>query len=290
MIDRYLIRYFLAVVDQSTFSRAAAHCNVTQPTLSAGVAKLERLLGTALFLRSNQRVQLTDAGSRFLIHSRRIENEFNMAQRVSSKAKEGPILRVGILRSVPTRFASAAVKEIGGRGHAKSLELLDGNERDLASALVRGRIDVALGIVARGGDESFEQPLREEAYSIAMGEAHPLAGRASIDAEDLAEDVMIVRRHCEALSEISRYFTQRGVRPHFALRTTNDDQVMQMIVAGLGITVMPDSFKLDGIVRPRLSGLTLRRTIGLIYGAKATHLRTDPPPFLKALGEAVSQG
>ena len=46
MLDRYLLRYFLAVVDQGNFSRAAAHCNVSQPTLSVGIAKLERTLGS----------------------------------------------------------------------------------------------------------------------------------------------------------------------------------------------------------------------------------------------------
>ena len=55
MIDRYLIRYFLAVVEQGNFSRAATHCNISQPTLSVGIAKLERTLGIFLFVRSNQR-------------------------------------------------------------------------------------------------------------------------------------------------------------------------------------------------------------------------------------------
>ena len=49
MIDRYLLRYFLAVVDQGTFSRGASHCRVTQPTLSVGIAKLETLLGQPRF-------------------------------------------------------------------------------------------------------------------------------------------------------------------------------------------------------------------------------------------------
>ena len=56
MIERYLLRYFLAVVDQGNFSRAAVHCNVSQPTLSAGISKLENALQRQLFTRTNQRV------------------------------------------------------------------------------------------------------------------------------------------------------------------------------------------------------------------------------------------
>ncbi|MCP1472322.1 DNA-binding transcriptional LysR family regulator [Sphingobium sp. OAS761] len=79
MLDRYLLRYFLAVVDQGNFSRAAAHCTMSQPMLSVGIARLERTLGMALFVRSNQRVELTGGGTRFLAHARRIEREFNLA-------------------------------------------------------------------------------------------------------------------------------------------------------------------------------------------------------------------
>ena len=56
IMDSYLIRYFLAVVEAGNFSRAAAQANVSQPTLSVGVAKLERQLGAQLFDRTNRRV------------------------------------------------------------------------------------------------------------------------------------------------------------------------------------------------------------------------------------------
>ena len=81
MIDRYLIRYCLGVVDQGSFSAAAASARVTQPTLSAGIAKLEALLGQQLFDRSGRRVRLTEAGTRFVDHARRIEAEFAAAER-----------------------------------------------------------------------------------------------------------------------------------------------------------------------------------------------------------------
>src|SRR3546814_1920653 len=75
MIDRYLLRYFLAVVDTGSFSKAAAQANVTQPTLSVGIGKLERLIGATLFHRTSRRVHLTEAGSRLLPHARRRSEE-----------------------------------------------------------------------------------------------------------------------------------------------------------------------------------------------------------------------
>lgn len=282
MLDRYLIRYFLAVVDQGNFSRAAAHCNVSQPTLSVGIAKLERTLGSALFLRSNQRVALTDAGTRFLTHARRIEREFNLALQSLGDGAGASALRLGVLASVPGEIIAAAVAETGPT-HGARLELLFGTERELTGHLAKGRIDAALTLVERGGARFAERPVLREGYALALGADHPLAGQDAIEAAQLASEVMIVRRHCEALSETSRHFTERGVRPHFALRTTNDERVVQMVAAGLGLTVMPLCYRAEGMARPRLAGFDLVRTIGWAATADGEALLNDPPPLMQAI-------
>ncbi|MFX9089529.1 LysR family transcriptional regulator, partial [Acinetobacter baumannii] len=62
MIKRNHIRHFLAVADAGSFVAAAARLHVTQPTLSAGIAELERLVGSRLFVRDRRHVRLTEAG------------------------------------------------------------------------------------------------------------------------------------------------------------------------------------------------------------------------------------
>lgn len=283
MLDRYLLRYFLAVVDQGNFSRAASHCNVSQPTLSVGIAKLERELGASLFLRSNQRVQLTAAGSVFLTHARRIEIEFNNAHRAMSLTDTTPLLRIGILLSIPSDRIGRAVRAAARLDHAAPIEIVYGTERELIGYLARGRIDVALTLVGRGSGRFLEIPLSSETYGLALSFDHPLAQRKQIAAEELADNAMIVRRHCEALAETSRHFTERGIRPRFSLRSTNDDQVLQMVAAGLGVTVMPMSFEHPGVARPRLSGFEMERTIGFALGHEAEHLGTDMPALMVAI-------
>jgi DNA-binding transcriptional LysR family regulator len=279
MLDRYLLRYFLAVVDQGSFSRAAIHCNVSQPTLSVGIAKLERTVGTSLFIRSNQRVELTDAGTRFLTHARKIEREFNAALQGMGVGDSLPSFRIGILSSVPSGIVADAVRA-SAPGRESRFEMLFGSERELTGHLAKGRIDVALTLVGRGGERFLEKPVHSEGYALAMSVDHPLANRTSIGADQLGGEVMIVRRHCEALSETSRFFTERGVRPHFALRSTNDDQVMQMVSAGLGITVMPRGFHSDAMVRPALAGFDLARTLGWAAAQSAESMLHAPTPFM----------
>ena len=96
MIERYLLRYFLAVIDSGTFTAAAAQMAVSQPTLSAGIAKLEREVGAKLLRRSSQRIELTEAGSQFAVHARRIEREFNLAAATVGGIAQPATLRLGV--------------------------------------------------------------------------------------------------------------------------------------------------------------------------------------------------
>ena len=289
MLDRYLLRYFLAVVDQGNFSRAAHYCNVSQPTLSVGIAKLERELGLPLFVRSNQRVELTDGGTRFLAHARRIEGEFNLAVQSMGRTETLPSLRLGILSSVAGGIIAASVAQVRPERQHR-LELLFGSERELTGHLAKGRIDAALTLVERGSDRFPERAICTEGYALAMAADHPLAGNSEIGADLLANEAMIVRRHCEALSETSRFFIERGVRPHFALKSTNDERVLQMVGAGLGITVMPCCYAAEGVTRPRLTGFNLTRTLGWAATEQAEPLLRDMPPLMADISNRLTAG
>lgn len=285
MMDRYLLRYFLAVVDQGNFSRAAIHANVSQPTLSAGIAKLERGLGVLLFHRSNQRVQLTGDGARFLPHARRIERDFTIAQQAMTGSATRPLLRLGILSSIPADPVARAIESFG---EPAEIELMFGTERELVNQLGRGRIDLSLSIVGRPGSRFLEEAVVTEGYRMVMPATHPLAGRADVAAEDFADAAMIVRRHCEMLPEISRHFTGRGIRPRFALRSTNDERVLRMVGAGLGVTVMPASHVSARTAMARLRGFDAERTLGFQAGEGHAHLIAPGNPLPDALRVQLS--
>ncbi len=271
MIDRYLLRYFLSVIDQGNFSRAAAACNVSQPTLSVGIAKLERETGRPLFHRTNKRVELTEAGVRFAVHARRIEAEFALAERAVAGAGATSTVRLGVLTTLPQAWIDRLLADPAVAG--ERFELVEGRERELVERLSRGRIDLALTIIRPDQHRFTAEPLLEEGYALALPATHPLANRAEIEAEELAGETMIVRRQCEVLADTSRHFTARGVRPFFAARTTNDERALALVRAGVGITVMPAGYVAAGVARPRIAGFMIRREIGLLFGHHAAGWR-----------------
>lgn len=289
MIDRYHLRYFLAVIDQGNFSKAAAACNVSQPTLSVGISKLEKTLGKTLFNRTNRRVELTDAGARLVGYARRIEDSFALAERDILGTEGTATVRIGVLVTTPRRWIERFLIAHRSAGAGERIEIVEGRERDLQERLSRGRIDVALTIIRDKPGKAKSERLFTEGYSLAVAATHPLADRAVIGGEELINEPMIVRRHCELLSETSRYFTARGVRPFFAARTVSEDRAMSYVRTGLGVTVMPDGFIGVGVARPQLKDFPFTRDIGLVF---APHIEGDVlgwSPAIRLLGKTIEQ-
>lgn len=270
MIDRYLVRYFLAVVDQGNFSRAADQCHVAQPTLSVGIAKLEKLLDCQLFERNPRRVALTAAGSRFARHARRIESEFLDAERETGAGAPNRALRLGVVTTFPAALLGAALAAVAA---GEALEIVEGRPRELDVLLDRGRVDAVLSVVGRR-----QLPTRtvvREGYAMALAADHWLAGRATVEAEELAGETMLVRRHCEALPAISRFFTSRGVRPAMVAKTYSDARALDYVRAGLGITMIPECLATAGVALVRVNGFDETRTIGVQTLAEAAGLLAD---------------
>lgn len=262
MMDLYLIRYFLAVVETGNFTRAAERVFVTQPTLSAGIKKLEQQLGHELFERTNRRVFLTDAGTRFLPRARSILHECNMAQQVLDDASQTPVLRIGVLTTISNRAVAGLLQQFSVSGFDVAFEVFDGTEQELENRLEDRSLDFALSLY-RGETESRALPLHREPYVFIVSKDHHLADRTSVSASDLAEDYMIVRSRCEVLSETSRYFTDRNVRPRLVYRTANDSRAIAMVSAAVGGTVVPKSLVDERVVPLKLKGFDFERTLAL---------------------------
>lgn len=262
MIKRAHIRQFLAVVDSGSFTSAAARIHITQPTLSAGIAELERQVGTALFVRDRRHVRLTDAGGRFLVMARRIDREFRELDDFSrSTPSEWPDLRLGL---IPTLSPALFETLIGAFSAQYRLELVEAADAELRGMIATGRINLAVTLLRNGEGNDSAIPLLSEPYRMFVPANHPLAGRGMAQAEELASEIMIARRNCEILGETSRFFTARGVRPRFAYRGEIDARCMALVAAGQGLTTAPLSLQVSGTMPIAVQGYDFNRTLGLV--------------------------
>ncbi|MDE1918677.1 MAG: LysR family transcriptional regulator [Sphingomonadales bacterium] len=265
MIKRNHIRQFLALVDAGSFVQAAARLHITQPTLSSGIADLERLVGKALFLRHRRHLRLTEAGGAFLPIARDLERGFRAADEFGRGAAVAwPALRLGVIRTIGGEGLRTVVEALSAHGF-DGIELVEGSDYELRAALASGRIHLALTLLREKETGLTAVPLWEEPYVMMVAATHALAGRRDVVPGDLAGEIMIARRSCELLEETSRFFTGAGVRPRFALRSDNDERCLAMVAAGLGITTAPRSLARGDVVALPVDGYDFRRAIGLVH-------------------------
>lgn len=264
MIENYQLRYFLAVVETGSFTKASKRVFVTQPTLSAGIKKLETGLGSKLFDRTSKRVFLTESGTRFIPHAKSILYQLNLAEADIKSTGRAHLLRLGILMTIPASTVGRILSTFNRDVSGLVTELFEGTEQEIQNRLDEGKIDIALTIM-RPTLKLEQTPLYKEGYSIALADHHPLAQKRNhIHPTELASEPTIVRSRCEILSETSRFFTDHNVRPRLVFNTTQDERALSMVAAGVGFTTMPDHYELDGVKRIKMIGYDFEREIGLV--------------------------
>ncbi len=285
MIKRSHLRQFLAVVDAGSFTQAAARMRLTQPTLSLGIAELERLVGAQLIVRDRRHLRLTEAGGQFLPIARDLERKFAEADRFAERrALDWPEVKLGLIKTLPGRAVQAMVQTLIPQC---SVELIEGTDSELRAALSDGRLNAMIGLLRTGEESESVIALHEEPYTMLVATAHALAGRGEVAPEELAAEVMIARRSCEILDQTSRFFTRHQVRPRFSLRSESDERCLQMVAAGLGITTAPASLQAEGTVPLAVTGYDFRRRLGLRLGPvdqqNADRLKSAASAFAAAL-------
>lgn len=263
-MDIYQLRYFLAIVETGNFSRAAERAFVSQPTLSAGIKKLEAELGVTLFNRAPRKTSLTDAGRRLLPHARTILHECNAAK--SEVSHKSPLrrLQLGVLRTAPSARLSALIGDFMKAQGDLQISIKDGTPAQLLRWLDEGRVDLALSVRPETQSGLHFTRLYKWKYMLAVPAGHPFAGRRVIPLKELDRMNFLHRTHCEAESELTRSFASAGVNPHIVFRTDQDEKALALVAAGLGLCMMPDILTAPGVVLLPVDGININRTLGLL--------------------------
>lgn len=261
MFEIYQLRYFVAVVETGNFTRAAHRLNVTQPSLSVGIRKLEERVGGKLLQRTSRRVFLTGAGTRFVSQAKEILALCDQAALDVRESTEPSVLRLGVLQTIPADAISGWLGDARRRLPGLTLELQEGTEHEIGNRLDDGAIDLAITVDRPDRMSENNTILLDESYVLVLARDHPLATRSSVPPEALASENTIVRTRCEVLSNISRFFTDRNIRPRHVYRTEHDERALAMVAAGIGYTIVPESYNHPGIKKLNIHGFDLKRTL-----------------------------
>src|SRR6202789_49918 len=225
------LKYLVALADTGHFGKAAERTFVSQPTLSAQLKKLEEYLGVKLVERQPKNVQLTEVGKQIVVRARRMLDESDeiIALARSNTDPFAGKLKVGLIPTI-----RKAVPQLG-------LMLYEYQTEALLKRLRDGEIDLGIMALPVLQDGLETRALYQEAFTVALPTHHPLAAKNTIKVADLKGQTLLLLEdgHClrdQALEVCSRV----DVREPEDFRATSLETLRQMVVAGLGITLLPE--------------------------------------------------
>jgi DNA-binding transcriptional LysR family regulator len=252
-------RYFVAVAEERSFTRAAQRLQIAQSPLSQQIQKLERELGVELFVRTTRSVDLTHAGEVFFEHARRLLADSDETVAATQKAARGELgsLSLGFTGSATYELLPALVRAYHERNPDVTLEL---HSEMLTPAQVAALLDgrIAVGVLRPPvtAPGLVVEVLREEPLVALLPSQHPAAGARVLELAALRDEPFVgypskppSTLHSLMLSACR----QAGFVPRICQEAGETATLVALVAAGLGVALVPAS-----VQHLRIDGATYR--------------------------------
>ncbi len=297
-MDLRHLRYFQAIAEELSFSRAARRLNVVQPALSRALKELEAELGVELVSRTRRVVSLTAAGKVLLEDSALLFERLDQTVRRVRRAAAGQAgeLRLGYIGPPTQQFLGRLLAEYGRRCPDVTVHLEERTPERVWEMVAKGRIDVGLTrpVPAHAAACMEVLRLRDERLCAAVPPGHPWAGRTSVPWKQLADRTLILlaRREGAGLhDEIVAACRQAGFAPKIGHTPSVISTVLRYVESGAGLGIIPECLaETDASGRWTAVRLTPPQTIPLVL---VWHGERRTPPaaaFRELVAEWIRSG
>ncbi|MGL6094955.1 MAG: LysR family transcriptional regulator [Fimbriiglobus sp.] len=239
-MELHRLRYFVAVAETGSFTRAAEREGVTQPSLSQQILELEKSLNTRLFDRLGRKVVLTAAGEQLLPAAQAVLTAVADAER-AVRSRDGGELRAGAIPTVAPYLLPAVARKFL-KTHPGRLRLLEDRTERLLEALLAGELDVGVMALPIRDDRLHVEKLFSESLLLAIPSDHRLAGHETIRLKDVAEEPFLVLDglHCFGDQVFSLCRRAGGFEPRVVCKGEQLGTLLEMVAVGVGVTVVPE--------------------------------------------------
>lgn len=238
------LEYLLSVANCGSFSAAAEHCFVTQPSLSMQVKALEEELGVVLLDRSKKPVIPTEAGEVVLSRARETIKAYNCIREsvAELKGETAGKLRLGVIPTVAPyllhKFLPAFVRDYP----KVELEISEMVTADIVEALRRDRLDAALVAGGTCGEGIAEHELFGDRFFAYVSPNNPLYERSNVRIEDidLKDLVILSAGNCMRDQVIELCQAKRNMPSHYTFESGSLDTLMRIVDCTSCLTIIPE--------------------------------------------------
>jgi LysR family transcriptional regulator, hca operon transcriptional activator len=279
------LRYFVAVAEEGSLTNAAERrLHTAQPSLSRQIRDLELEVGVKLLERRARGIELTAAGRTFLDHARlallQVEAAGDAARRAAQPEKA--VFVIGFLTGAEVMWLPEVLRILREEQPGIEITLSSQSSPDLASALMRGKLDVAfLRREVQAPGLAFKLLIREPLVAV-LPTDHRLAAQKEISLRDIAGEVYITPTRAAPVLKavIDGYAAKSGITLKPEYDAENLSSAMSLVASTGGVTLLPlyaQNLLSPSVVLRRLKGNA--PTIDLVMG----YSRSNTSPLLKRL-------
>lgn len=242
-MDIRTLRYFVEVVRQQSFTRAAEKLFVTQPTISKMLKNLEDELNCTLLIRDGRKLLMTDTGQVVFDRGLAILDEFRQLEAELSDINHlnKGVLRLGIPPMVGMLMAGP-ISLFRQRYPGVELKISEGGGLTVQQAVMNGELDLAMTALPVEEESSLTTRLL---FSHPLCVLVPRSGdwleQTSVSPQQLAAHPLLIYNEDFALSrQLMQLFTRHHVKPRIAVRSGQWDFFAAMVQAGVGVAILPE--------------------------------------------------
>lgn len=265
-----LLRYFAAVAETRSFTRAAEQLGISQPTLSHQIRKLESDLGTILFERGPRDVMLTSAGATFKPYCDRTLKELDSGVLALSDL-QGMLrgtLRMAVFHSfvnsgLGSVFAQFALLHPGMRVEARLLSRIE-----MERALIAGELDLAVAYVSEDPEHIVAERLAEEELVLVVGAGNRISVETRLPMRRLVEfPLVLLTREFGSRQFLERFFVSRRLQPKVTIEMNAVDPILAVVRNSVLATVVSEGAvgTSDGVRVVRLYDPAPRRSLAVLW-------------------------
>jgi DNA-binding transcriptional LysR family regulator len=275
-MEIHQLQYFVAVAEESSFTRAAARVHVAQPGVSAQVRRLEAELGQQLLDRSGRSVTLTEVGAAVLPFARAALDALDGA-RLAVDQLAGLVrgqVTVGMVSGCALPALAELLADFHGCYPGVTIALTEDGSDRLTEQLGDGTLDLALVGAAGPAAEGLQTAvILEDELVAAVSPEDPLAAQRSITVAQLRNLPLVsLPRGTGVRAALDAACADAGFTPRIALEASALPMVAQLAQRGLGVAILPASAAPDGALRTLpICEPRLRSRLELAWNPSAAH-------------------
>ena len=270
--------YFYVVAKAGSFSDAARELNVSQSSISVQIRQFESYLGHKLFNRLKKGVELTESGAVVFQFAEEVFHDvdriWNDLEAIERQIKGS--LAIGTVNSFGIYALPGLLKEFTASYPEVKVSVHFGGARALAEMLQSGKVDIGIINGGRRYAGLTAVPLRETKLFLVARPDHPLAARETVNPRELENHPFIgYEEESEIRMMMDSFFRRMSLSIEYALESSNVATIKHMVMAGLGLSLLPeiavgDEIRDGRLVRIDVQGLYMAQKMTLYYKSNRT--------------------